>query len=219
MIVATIPATRAHSLGVSASRMVRRRAQLSPSGPHLSLERSRQIRITASWTQEVAGRIRWVILSLWRVPAEAAALVSDPVEQALDLFRAHGSRITTITPAPSPLSVRWHFPSHRRRLGRRSPRARPRCGGISPIYRNLEELERLGLIVHAHLGHGPAIYHLASEMHGHLVCEACGVQVEAPEGFFDALGELLGASTASRSTRATLVVLGLCGNCDVATSP
>ena len=33
---------------------------------------------------------------------------------------------------------------------------------ISTIYRNLEELERLGVIVHSHLGHGPATYHLAS---------------------------------------------------------
>jgi Fur family ferric uptake transcriptional regulator len=27
---------------------------------------------------------------------------------------------------------------------------------ISTVYRNLEELERLGVVTHAHLGHGPA---------------------------------------------------------------
>ena len=33
---------------------------------------------------------------------------------------------------------------------------------LSTIYRNLEELERLGVVVHSHLGHGPATYHLAA---------------------------------------------------------
>ncbi len=55
---------------------------------------------------------------------------------------------------------------------------------LSTIYRNLEELQRLGVIVHSHLGHGPATYHLASTAHAHLICEECGVTIEAP-------GELL----------------------------
>jgi Fe2+ or Zn2+ uptake regulation protein len=59
---------------------------------------------------------------------------------------------------------------------------------LSTIYRNLEELERLGVLVHSHLGHGPATYHLATETHGHLVCEHCGRMIEAGE---DLLGELV----------------------------
>ena len=31
---------------------------------------------------------------------------------------------------------------------------------ISTVYRNLEEVQRLGVVVHSHLGHGPAAYHL-----------------------------------------------------------
>jgi Fur family ferric uptake transcriptional regulator len=34
---------------------------------------------------------------------------------------------------------------------------------ISTIYRNLDELERLGIIVHSHLGHGPVGYVLAPD--------------------------------------------------------
>ncbi len=59
---------------------------------------------------------------------------------------------------------------------------------ISTIYRNLDELERLGVIVHTHLGHGPASYHLASAPHGHLVCEVCGTTIEAPPELFAELG-------------------------------
>jgi len=49
----------------------------------------------------------------------------------------------------------------------------------STVYRNLEELERLGVVIHNHLGHGAATYHLATEAHGHLVCEVCGDTIEA----------------------------------------
>ncbi len=55
---------------------------------------------------------------------------------------------------------------------------------ISTVYRNLEELERLGVVVHSHLGHGPATYHLATAAHGHLVCRKCEIQLEIAEGFF-----------------------------------
>src|SRR5487761_426078 len=59
----------------------------------------------------------------------------------------------------------------------------------STVYRNLEELERLGVIVHTHLGHGPATYHLATEAHGHLVCERCGLAVEAPQDLVDQMAD------------------------------
>src|ERR1700682_6827422 len=36
----------------------------------------------------------------------------------------------------------------------------------STVYRNLEELERLGGVIHNHLGHGAATYHLDTEDHG-----------------------------------------------------
>ena len=84
---------------------------------------------------------------------------------------------------------------------------------MSTIYRNLDELERLGVVVHAHLGHGPALYHLASETHGHLVCEACGSMIEAPEDYF------VGLASAARSHYGFTIdprhfaVLGHCADC------
>jgi Fur family ferric uptake transcriptional regulator len=60
---------------------------------------------------------------------------------------------------------------------------------LSTIYRNVEELERLGMIEHAHLGHGAATYHLANVAHGHLVCRVCGTIIEVPDGFFATLAE------------------------------
>ena len=46
---------------------------------------------------------------------------------------------------------------------------------ISTVYRTLELLEELGLVRHAHLGHGAPSYHPAGhDAHVHLVCRDCG---------------------------------------------
>jgi Fe2+ or Zn2+ uptake regulation protein len=58
---------------------------------------------------------------------------------------------------------------------------------IPTITRNLDELERLGVIVRAHCRDGSATYHLAAGAHGHLVCNSCGVIVETPEDIFAGL--------------------------------
>lgn len=51
---------------------------------------------------------------------------------------------------------------------------------ISTVYRTLELLEELGLVSHAHLGHGAPTYHLADRHHHiHLVCRDCDEVIEA----------------------------------------
>jgi len=46
---------------------------------------------------------------------------------------------------------------------------------LGSVYRNLELLERVGLVRHAHLGHGPAVYAPAGSLApAYLVCERCG---------------------------------------------
>jgi Fur family transcriptional regulator, ferric uptake regulator len=84
---------------------------------------------------------------------------------------------------------------------------------LSTIYRNLDDLQELGIVVHAHLGHGPSTYHLAAAAHGHLVCEECSAVIEAPDDLFASL---------SRSTRSRFgftidphhfAMLGRCRRC------
>jgi Fe2+ or Zn2+ uptake regulation protein len=84
---------------------------------------------------------------------------------------------------------------------------------LSTIYRNLEELERLGLVSHAHLGHGPATYHLASEVHGHFVCEDCGALFEAPDELFASLGRLALERHRFHIDPHHFAVLGRCSAC------
>jgi Fur family transcriptional regulator, ferric uptake regulator len=84
---------------------------------------------------------------------------------------------------------------------------------LSTIYRNLDELEKLGVVVHAHLGHGPATYHLAGHTHCHLVCEGCGTIIDVPQDLFRSLNK----STRERFGFAIdprhFAVLGRCEAC------
>ena len=46
---------------------------------------------------------------------------------------------------------------------------------LASVYRNLETLERHGVVRHVHLGHGPGRYALAGTgEREYLVCERCG---------------------------------------------
>ena len=52
---------------------------------------------------------------------------------------------------------------------------------LSTIYRTLEVLEDVGLVTHAHIGHGAPTYHSVDEhLHIHLVCDTCGAVLSAP---------------------------------------
>ncbi len=74
----------------------------------------------------------------------------------------------------------------------------------STVYRFLDELERLGVVDHVHLGHGPAVYHLASDAHHHLVCDRCGAVEEVPEALFaDLRAAAAGRTTGSPCSRGT----------------
>jgi Fur family transcriptional regulator, ferric uptake regulator len=54
----------------------------------------------------------------------------------------------------------------------------------STVYRNLDELTRIGIIEHIHFGHGPVTYHLTLERHGHFACEDCDDVFEAGEEYY-----------------------------------
>jgi Fe2+ or Zn2+ uptake regulation protein len=84
---------------------------------------------------------------------------------------------------------------------------------ISTIYRNLEELQHMGVISHTHLGHGPVMYQLASLAHPHFICRSCGKRIGAPDELFTGL-----ATSARRSLGFTIdpnhfAISGLCSDC------
>src|SRR5271168_3218916 len=98
---------------------------------------------------------------------------SDPaVEDVLERLRSGGSRITTSRRLLVRTLIERGEHASAEELAALVQSEAPDVH-LSTIYRNLEELERLGVVTHAHLGHGPATYHLSATAHGHLVCEQC----------------------------------------------
>jgi Fur family transcriptional regulator, ferric uptake regulator len=88
---------------------------------------------------------------------------------------------------------------------------------ISTVYRTLELLEELGLVSHAHLGHGAPTYHLAERhQHMHLVCRTCETVIEADVSlateFTDRLREAFGFETDVRH----FAIFGSCRDCATA---
>ena len=85
---------------------------------------------------------------------------------------------------------------------------------ISTVYRTLELLEELGLVSHAHLGHGAPTYHLADRHHHmHLVCRDCGTVLEANVSVAAALTGQLRASFGFETDMKHFAIFGRCAEC------
>lgn len=113
-------------------------------------------------------------------------LVREQADPILALLRARGGRVTTSRRAilEAFLGIGGHVTADA--LTARVQSTQPDVHE-STVYRFLDELERLGVVDHVHLGHGAAVYHLASDTHHHLVCDGCGSVVEVPEELFAGL--------------------------------
>ncbi|MDQ1396056.1 MAG: Fur family transcriptional regulator, ferric uptake regulator [Acidimicrobiaceae bacterium] len=81
------------------------------------------------------------------------------------------------------------------------------------IYRTLDEFERLGLVTHVHLRHGPAVFHLADRPHHHLVCESCDEVVEVPAKELASLRRKLDRDYGFAVDSAHFAITGWCAAC------
>ncbi|HEY4461410.1 MAG TPA: Fur family transcriptional regulator [Streptosporangiaceae bacterium] len=88
---------------------------------------------------------------------------------------------------------------------------------ISTIYRTLELLEQLGMVTHAHLGHGAPTYHLATDAdHVHLVCRICGRITEVSPDAVRPLITALDREQGFETDMGHLTVFGRCEPCRAA---
>ena len=87
---------------------------------------------------------------------------------------------------------------------------------ITTIYRTLELLEEIGLVKHAHLGHGAPAYRPADDDHIHVVCHSCGSVADAPPDLVEALSERLLRERGFVLDRSHFSVFGECRDCRAA---
>jgi Fur family ferric uptake transcriptional regulator len=87
---------------------------------------------------------------------------------------------------------------------------------LASVYRNLETLERLGLVQHVHLGHGPGRYVRAGREREYLVCERCGVHRAVPPGQLDGVRAAVRQATGLEARFSHFPIVGLCRDCAAA---
>ena len=83
----------------------------------------------------------------------------------------------------------------------------------STVYRNLELLERLGLVWHTHLGKGAPVYHAAERPHLHVVCASCGEVASVAPDLLDGAAERLAAVLGFTVDVGHVALSGTCRTC------
>lgn len=85
----------------------------------------------------------------------------------------------------------------------------------STVYRTLDELERLGLVHHVHLGSGqPGTWHLTVDRdHQHLVCENCQKTIEVPAVELEPTYQVLTERYGFKPNTHHFTILGFCQDC------
>jgi Fur family ferric uptake transcriptional regulator len=136
--------------------------------------------------------------------------VAESVTELAEALRSRGLRLTP---------QREHVLAAVRRLGHATPEqiceAVPGVD-VTTVYRTLELLEEIGIVRHAHLGHGAPAYRPAEDDHIHVVCHTCGTVVDAPPDLVDALSRRLDEEDGFLLDRAHFTVFGRCRNCRAA---
>jgi Fur family ferric uptake transcriptional regulator len=85
---------------------------------------------------------------------------------------------------------------------------------LSTVYRNLDVLERLGLVCHAHLGHARSVYHPSETSgHQHLVCRACGAIEEIGVAPLVPMARAVSRGTGFEVDLTHFALFGTCKHC------
>lgn len=136
--------------------------------------------------------------------------VPDRPDDLAGRLRARGLRVT---------QQREQILTAVRTLGHATPEQiseRVRDVDAATVYRTLELFEELGLVTHAHLGHGAPSYRPAEDDHIHVVCHTCDSVIDAPAdvmGLVDTLERRLLDERGFTVDRGHFTVFGTCASC------
>lgn len=85
---------------------------------------------------------------------------------------------------------------------------------VASVYRNLEAFERLGLIRHSHLGHGPGLY-ARTGLGGreYLICDGCGAHTAVDPAQLDDVRALVRERFGFAARFDHFPIAGLCPTC------
>lgn len=93
--------------------------------------------------------------------------------------------------------------------------ARRELPGITEptVYRTLEFLTENGLARPSHSSHGHFTYQIAREDHHHIICRACGGEIEVAHAMLENLYQTLEKASGYRKIGSHLTFFGVCPKC------
>ena len=94
-------------------------------------------------------------------------------------------------------------------------RIQARVPGVSPstVYRTLERLEEVGVLVHVHLETGIGYHRLADAQHVHLTCARCGAEKELPSTALERLERVIVDDHGFWPDFSHHAISGICADC------
>ncbi|MDP9189081.1 MAG: transcriptional repressor [Actinomycetota bacterium] len=143
-------------------------------------------------------------------PHSSTPVQAPDLESALAAIRDGGLRVSAarrmvlevLFAAQEPLAAEEIV----RRLGGRSDPA--------SVYRNLEALERIGLVRHFHLGHGAGLYaRIGLGEREYLICDVCGSLRTVEPTELDGVRELIRRDFGHQARFTHFPIAGLCKSC------
>ena len=82
------------------------------------------------------------------------------------------------------------------------------------VYRNLEALERLGLVRHVHMGHGPGLYaRIGLGAREYLICDVCARHTAVEPDDLDDVRDLIRRRFGHEARFTHFPIAGLCAGC------
>jgi Fe2+ or Zn2+ uptake regulation protein len=84
---------------------------------------------------------------------------------------------------------------------------------VATVYRTLDHLERLGMLVHVHLASGLAYRRVALPQHAYLTCGSCGSELAVAQGTLRPLEELIRRENGFRADFTHHTSAGVCATC------
>ena len=148
-----------------------------------------------------------------------ALLDAADSDQAMAMLRAHGMRVSAarrlvieaLFATQEPVSAEQIAEG----LGGRLPGS-----DIASVYRNLDTLERIGLVRHYHAGHGPGLYAPAAhDDREHLVCEVCGKATTVDADELEPARELIHERFGFEAHFSHFPIVGRCRHCAAENKP
>ena len=146
------------------------------------------------------------------VPVLTPALQVQGVEEACELLRARGLRLSSARRLVLEALVAAGRPVRAEEIAGGLAGRLPRSD-LASVYRNLETLEAHGLVRHLHLGHGPGLYALAGEQRELLLCESCFRYIAVEPDVLDGVRGALAEATGWQARFSHFPLTGLCPDC------